>query len=71
MNIEDLCDAWCMNNALNLELLKPITIHLNQAKGSLVYRKRQGVEIIDPRKVISRGKNRQEARDQTWEWGIR
>lgn len=48
-----------------------ITIHLNQAKDSLAYIKRQGVEILDPRKVISRGENWQEAWDQIWGWDIR
>jgi uncharacterized damage-inducible protein DinB len=52
MNIEDLCDAWCMNNALNLELLKLVKddqFDLKPGKGKTI--RSSFVHIIGVRKM--------------------
>lgn len=60
----------------NLSSVKPyvpakpttITIHVDQVDAALSFKGRAGVEIVEPRTVVSRGKDWQTAWDQIWGW---
>ena len=45
-----------------------ITIDLSTVESSAQFMGRAGVEIVEPLKVVSRGKNWMQAWDQIWKW---
>jgi D-amino peptidase len=62
----------------NLKAVKPykpngpttITIELATADRADEFRNRHGVEIVEPLKVVSRGKDWLEAWNQIWHWRV-
>lgn len=63
----------------NLKAVKPykpkapttITIELSTVDSASTFRDRHGVEIVDPLKVVSKGKNWMTAWNQIWHWRSR